>query len=232
MVTFATPPREPNRWFLEQPPAPVVPAPAPVLRARARRPWRQRLAFPVGAALVVATALGVVAQIPTQLPVPVDAFARNRLQGEAARQLRAQLPAVPRLSDVRRLMREAQLFCKPATAVGADSLLTCLGHAVRFQAVYSRMAFRIVSRKDSVTAVLACPALVVHDAVVPADVAARARPTVPSTACWRDPGNPADAEWAWTALPDSARFTLVPEPDAPRMRVESAPSRDTITVVW
>jgi len=232
MVSFAAPPREPNRWFLEQEPVPVVLAPAPARRRRAHRTRRQRLTFPVGAVLLFATALGVVAQLPTRVLVPVDSFARNRFQIEAARLLVAQLPAVPRLRDVRRLMGEAQLFCRPATGVGGDSLLTCLGHAVRHQAVYSRMAFRIVSRKDSVTQVSACPALVVHGAPAPPELVARARPTAPSAACWRDPGNPVDAEWAWTALPDTARFTLVPEPDAPRMRVESASSRDTITVIW
>ncbi len=232
MVTFASPPREPNRWFMEQPAAPAAPEPAARRRHRRRRTLRQRFAVPLGAVVLLGTAFGVVAQMPTQLPVPLESFALNRIPSQAERLLADQLPPVPRLTDVRRLMREAQLFCKPATGAGRDTLLTCLGHAVRYQAAYSRMAFRIVSRGDSVTQLIACPALVVHRTVAPPELVARARPTVRSAACWRDPRNPADAEWAWTSLPDAARFTLVPDPDAPRMRVESATSSDTIVVVW
>jgi len=233
MVTFASPPREPNRWFVEPASvASVMVAAGPPRADRRRRSLRQRLAFPVGVALLLGTSWGVVAQMPTQLPVPLDSFARNRLAAGAERLLREQLPALPRLSDVRSLMGAAHLFCKPATGAGTDSLLTCLGHAVRFDAAYSRMSFRFVSRGDSVTRVIACPSLVVHRAAPPADRMTQARPTLESPGCWLDSGNPAGTEWSWTALPDAARFTLVPDPDAPRMRVESAPSADTITVVW
>jgi hypothetical protein len=146
--------------------------------------------------------------------------------------MREQLPRTPRLADVRRLMGLSQLFCRPASGAGTDSLLTCLGHAVRYDRVYSRMAFRVASRGDSVTQVVACPALVVHRRAPPASLLDRARPAVGAYACWRDEANPADSDWAWTTLPESVRFTVVPIPDAPRMRVESAPSGDTITVVW
>jgi hypothetical protein len=232
MVTFASPPREPNRWFVAPPPVePVVGAALPRQDQR-RRTLRQRLAFPVGVALLLGTSWGVVAQMPTQLPVPMDSFARNRLAAGAERLLRDQLPPAPRLADVRRVMGEAHLFCKPVSGVGADSLLTCLGHAVRLESAYSRMSFRVVSRGDSVTHVVACPSLVVHRSRPPAALIARARPTIASPDCWLDAGNPAVTEWAWAELPDAAKFTLVPDPDAPRMRVESAPSADTITVVW
>lgn len=231
MVAFATPPREPNDWFL--PPETVAGGPlvAPATerrRARAPRQW----VWPLMAMLLGVTTYGVVAQLPTALPVPVDSFARNRIESQAARLMLEQLPAAPRLADVRRLMGESQLFCRSAIGVGTDSLLTCLGHAVRYQGAYSRMAFRVVSRGDSVTTVIACPALVIHRTVPAPAILERARPALGSADCWRDPANPADSDWAWTSLPDSVRFTLVPTPDAPRMRVESAPSADTITVVW
>jgi hypothetical protein len=228
MVAFATPPRKPNDWFV--PPEPVLAVPSADRRrlVAPRRSW----AWSAVMLLVGATAFGVVAQMPTQLPIPVDSFARNRIESHAAQMLRDQLPPVPRLAHVRRLMGESQLFCQPATGAGSDSLLTCLGHAVRFQGAYSRMAFRIVSRRDSVTDVIACPALVIHRIAPSPARRERARPTIDAPSCWRDPTNPADSDWAWTALPDSVRFTLVPMPDAPRMRVESAPSTDTITVIW
>ena len=232
MVSFATPPREPNRWFVEPAPCEPALAAAPARVDRRRRTWRQRFSFPVGAALLLGTSWVVMAQLPTQLPVPLDSFARNRIAAGAERLLREQLPSVPRLSDVRSLMGEAHLFCKPATGAGADSLLSCLGHAVRYQAAYSRMSFRFVSRGDSVTRVIACPALVVHRTAATAELMTRARPTLATPGCWLDASNPAGTEWSWTALPDAARFTLVPDPDAPRMRVESAASGDTITVVW
>jgi hypothetical protein len=231
MVAFATPPREPNDWF--RPPELVAGGPlaAPAtVRRRARAP--QRWVWPLLAMLLGVTTYGVVAQLPLALPVPVDSFARNRIESQAARLMREQLPAAPRLADVRRLMSASQLFCRSAIGDGTDSLLTCLGHAVRYQGAYSRMAFRVVSRGDSVTTVSACPALVIHRRVPAPATLERARPDLGSTDCWRDPANPADSDWAWTSLPDSVRFTLVPTPDAPRMRVESAPSADTITVVW
>ena len=211
MVAFATPPREPNDWFLPPETVPGGPPAAPATaRRRARAP--QRWAWPLLAILLGVTTYGVVAQLPTALPVPVDSFARNRIESQAARLMLEQLPAAPRLADVRRLMGESQLFCRSAVGAGTDSLLTCLGHAVRYQGAYSRMAFRIASHGDSVTTVSACPALVIHHTRPSPALIERARPAL--------------------GAPDSVRFTLVPTPDAPRMRVESAPSADTIVVVW
>lgn len=231
MVTFATPPCEPNDWLLPYDAAPSSTAPAlPAERRRtaAVRSW----ALTLFALLLAGTAVGVVAQLPTQPPFRVDEFARNRIETQAARLLQQRLPRAPRLVDVRRLMAESELFCRPTLGAGTDSLLTCLGHAVRYDGAYSRMAFRVDSHGDSVTRVVACPALIVHRTAPSATLIERARPLVGGPGCWRDPANPADSDWAWTSLPDSARFTLVPLPDAPRMRVESAPSADTITVVW
>ncbi len=231
MVAFATPPREPNGWFKADQP---TPRPVSLLPAAPRRGLIRRASVPLGALGLVSTAIAMIAQIPPAKNRSVDEFARNRYAAQAEALLLARLGPAPRLSVVRAKMAAAQLFCRAVDGAGNDSLLTCLGHAVRDGSAYSRMVFRIASRGDSVTRVVACPSLVVRGtrlAAVPERIS-RARSAPLSAECWHDPANPLDAEWTWASLPATQRFTVVPDPDAPRMRLESAASADTITVIW
>ncbi len=224
MVAFSSPPRDPNQWFMEEP------AVALVLRPVSRR---RRLAIPIGVSALLASAIALIAQIPDNRPtVPVE-FAKTREASTAERLLRKQIGPTPSLRMVRATMTGAQLFCRETEGRGRDSLLVCLGEAVRFEAAYTRMAFRFVSVGDSVTRVVVCPALIATQRkALPEVLRAHSRPTLTDASCWRDPANPAHTEWAWAALPDPGRFTTVPEPDAPRMRAESAPTADTVLVIW
>lgn len=199
-----------------------------------RKPHRlRRLAVPTGVVSVFAMAVVLLAQIPSQRVADFAGFARNRNRVTAEEMLRRALGNTPTLSTVRTLMGAAGVFCRPSEGKQVDSLLVCLGTAARFNAVYSRMAFRFVSRGDSVTALVVCPALVLAQGEVPIDdLNRRAHPTLSDPSCWHDQGNPAYAEWTYAALPDPGTFTTVTQPDAPRMQVESAPSRDTLRVIW
>ena len=231
MVAFATPPREPNGWFKANLP---TPRPVSLLPAAPRRSLIRRAAVPIGALCLVSTTIAMIAQIPPSTGRTVDEFARNRYASQAEALLLTRLGPAPRLSAVRANMAAAQVFCRTPEGAGDDSVLTCLAPAVRDGSAYSRMVFRIASRGDSVTRVVACPALVVRRArlaLVPERIA-RARRAPISAACWHDQANPLDAEWTWTSLPATQRFTVVPDPDAPRMRLESTASADTITVIW
>ncbi len=220
MVAFASPPREPNQWFVEEP----AMAMALVLRPVKRRPW---YAVPLGVTCLLASAIALIAQLPDTRPTIPDAFAANRLFWQAEKQLWAQLGPAPSLHKVRGTMAAAQVFCRGAEGSGRDSLLVCLGHAVRYGGAYTRMAFRFVSRGDSVTQVVVCPAFVTTQRrPLPPTLQAKARPTLADATCWRDP------EWSWASLPEQGRFTTVPEPDAPRLLAESAASADSIRVIW
>jgi hypothetical protein len=99
--------------------------------------------------------------------------------------------------------------------------------------VYTRMAFRFVATGDSVRGVIVCPAMVIGMQHPPGDSLRRAAiPSLDHPGCWRDTADAVHAEWTYAALPPSERFTVVPVPDAPRMRVESDASRDTVWVIW
>jgi hypothetical protein len=226
MVAFASPPREPNPWFV----VPLVP-PRPV-PAQTAPTWR-RIGVPVGAIALCATAIIALAQQPRRTWADVGGFTRSTLPAEAARELARQLGPGPRLRTVRQLMRDAQLYCRPTVGVGSDSLLVCLGEAIRRSQTYVRLGFRFVTTRDSVTQIIACPALIVRTPrVVPPDLRERAAPTLGNTSCWRDPTDVAQAEWAYAELPDRTAFTTVALPDAPRMQIESQATRDTVRVYW
>jgi hypothetical protein len=226
MVAFASPPREPNQWFVPEP------ALSRSLPHQAAAPWR-RIGVPVGVLALCATAIIALAQRPRPTWVDVSGFSRNSQPADAATELARQLGPAPRLHTVRQLMRDAQLYCRPTVGVAADSLLVCLGEAVRRNQTYVRVAFRFVTRRDSVTQIVACPALITRTPrVAPAALRDRAIPALGHTECWRDPSDVAQAEWAYAELPDRTAFTTVAIPDAPRMQIESQASRDTVRVYW
>ncbi len=230
MVDFSSPPRAPNAWF-----EPEQEPPAPTGRNSGRRGSRaiDRLAVPAFVTAALGLAITVVAQLPDVKPDSSIYFANTRLAPEAERFLRAVIGPSPRLSGVRRAMAEARVFCRSVVGRRADSLMICLGQSVRFGRVYTRMAFRFVATGDTVRAVVVCPAMVLRDRTAPPESLRRvATPSLDHPACWRDPDVPSHAEWAYAALPEGERFTTVPVPDAPRMRVESDPSRDTVRVIW
>lgn len=220
MIAFTEPPRRPNRWFED---APVV----AVLRPRQN--LLRRVAVPLGFVAALAGTIVVIAQLPPSPSATAErsGFARNRQFWQAEKLLWEQLGRTPTLRRVRATMTDAGVHCRAAEGRASDSLLVCLGHAVRFDGAYTRMAFRFVSRGDSVTQVVVCPAIVVsRKRRLPVEVQANARPSLRDATCWRDP------DWTWAALPDPGQFTTVPEPDAPRLRAESNPSADTILVIW
>jgi hypothetical protein len=236
MIDFAEPAGHYSRWLERASPAlpsPSPPAPVlPTLVAPPRSRWR-RMRTPVAAVTMCAFAFVLVAQIPGHRPVEAGAFAGTRAVVVAERSLRQILGPAPRLSGVRRVMATAQLYCRDAVGEGADSLLVCLGDAVRFGEAYSRMTFRFVSTGDSVVQTVVCPALVtLRRTTPPAPLLAAARPSLRRPGCWRDPADPTHAEWTYAGLPGVGKFTTVPEPDAPRMRAESAPAADTVLVLW
>ncbi len=224
MIAFAHPPRRPNRWFVAEPPLAEI----------ARRPHLlRRLAVPTAFVSVFVMAVVLLAQMPSSRVSDLAGFARNRNGPTTAGMLRRSLGVNPTLSSVRALMGSAFVFCRPAEGRQIDSLLVCLGTAVRFDAVYSRMAFRFVSRGDSVTAIVVCPALILSPGEAPIqELKHRAHPTLSDPSCWHEPDNPAYAEWTYAALPAPGTFTTVTQPDAPRMQVESAPTPDTLLVIW
>jgi hypothetical protein len=226
MIAFASPPRRPNPWF-------VVDAVIQVEQPTPGRSWLRRALLPLGITGVFASAIAVLAQLPERVTLGADAFATTGYPAEAERLLRSTVGPAPTMSVIRGLMSVSKVTCRDAIGNGADSLLVCLAPPVRFGGVYSRMSFRFVSRGARVTSMIACPAMVTtrqHD-IRPARLA-RARPTLRDPSCWRDQRNPADAEWAYAALPSTLPFTLVITPDAPRLSRETAPSRDTLTVIW
>ncbi len=181
---------------------------------------------------MLVSAIALLAQPPSS-PTDVSAqFGKTRIAAEAERLLRRRLGEHPSLRAARDTMSTAQLCCRPAEGRGRDSLLVCLGEAVRLGGVYSRMAFRISSSGDSVTKVWVCPALVASHRRPPvAALRARATATPEQSSCWRDLNNPADAEGTCAALAETGRFTTVPQSDAPRMRSESAASADPVLVI-
>ncbi len=225
MIDFAEPPRLVNPWFEEEPvPARVVAA-APV--------GRQRWIVPAGIAGVLLAAMALLAQLPAPRPRGASSFATTRNQTTAEQLLRQTLGATPTLRGVRTSMATAQVFCRDAQGSGRDSLLVCLGDAVRFAEVYTRMAFRFVSRGDSVVRIVVCPALIASNrSMLPAALRAAARPSLRDVTCWRNPADRTHTEFTYASLPEARKFTTVPEPDAPRMRVESAPTDDTLHVIW
>ena len=85
-------------------------------------------------------------------PRGTSMFAATRNVAVSERFLRQVIGPTPTLQGVRTSMASAQVFCRDAEGRGRDSLLVCLGDAVRYNETYTRMAFRFVSRGDSVTA--------------------------------------------------------------------------------
>jgi hypothetical protein len=224
MIDFAEPPRRTNQWFV----ADAAPS-RPVSRPAAGRRWRA----PAGVAAAVLTAAALLAQLPATRPRGTTVFATTRDQSVAERSLAEVIGVTPTLRGVRASMAAAQVYCRDAEGSGRDSLLVCLGDAVRFAEAYTRMAFRFVSRGDSVVQVVVCPALIVSKlSALPAQLRAAARPSVRDGSCWRDPADRQHTGFTYATLPEAGKFTTVPEPDAPRMRVESAPTADTVHVIW
>lgn len=224
MIDFAEPPRLTNRWFVpDAVPDRVVSRPAAGGR------WRA----PAGVAAVLLAAAALLAQLPTTRPRGTTVFAATRDQRVAERFLAEEIGNTPTLRGVRASMAAAQVYCRDAEGSGRDSLLVCLGDAVRFDEAYTRMAFRFFSRGDSVVQVVVCPALIVSNRLMPpARLRAAARPSVRDGSCWRNPADRQHTGFTYAALPEAGKFTTVPEPDAPRMRVESAPTADTVRVIW
>ncbi len=224
MIDFAEPPRLTNPWFVED----AIP-----VRDVALRPQGRRWVVPAGVAGVLLTAMALLAQLPSTRPRGTSQFATTRNQNAAESSLRQAIGTTPTMRGVRTAMATAQIFCREAEGHGQDSLLVCLGDAVRFAEAYTRMTFRFVSRGDSVVRVVVCPALIAsNQSTPPALLRAAARPSLPDASCWRNPDNRAHTDFTYAALPEAGKFTTVPEPDAPRMRLESAPSRDTVHVIW
>ncbi len=224
MIDFAEPPRLTNRWFV----ADAVPGRL-VAHPVAGRRWRA----PAAVAAVMLTAVALLAQLPTKRPRGSSLFAATRNQRQAERALAEVIGDRPTLHGVRASMAAAQVYCRDAEGSGRDSLLVCLGDAVRFAEAYTRMTFRFVSRGDSVVQVVVCPALIASNrSMPPAQLRAAARPSVRDGSCWRNPGDRLHTGFTYASLAEAGKFTTVPEPDAPRMRVESAPTADTVHVIW
>jgi len=224
MIDFAEPPRLVNPWFAEEP----IPVRVVARRARGRR-W----VAPAGVAGVLLTAIAVLAQLPATRPRGTSQFATTRSQHEAEKYVRQAIGPTPTLREVRTAMATAQVFCRDAEGRGQDSLLVCLGDAVRFAEAYTRMTFRFVSRGDSMVRIVVCPALIVSNRSTPPTLLrAAARPSLRDASCWRNPENRTHTDFTYAPLSEVGKFTTVPEPDAPRMRLESAPTRDTVHVIW
>jgi hypothetical protein len=227
MVAFASPPREPNQWFEMS-----VVTPAVTIATERTPRWRRALAR-TGAVVLCAAAIVMLTQPRRLTAADYADFAQSGMAGQAEQFLTRRLGSTPRLSAVHSLMRNAQLYCRPTAGVAHDSLLVCLGTPIRRSQTYTRMAFRFVARGDSVTQIRACPALIMRRTnAAPAELLARAVPSITDLGCWRDPDNILHAEWTYADLPARGAFTTVSLPDAPRMQIESAPSRDTIFVWW
>ena len=224
MIDFAEPPRLTNPWFEEE----LV-----VVIGRNRPSLVRRLAIPAAMTAVCVTAIALFAQLPTSRPRGTALFAATRNEAEAERILRQVIGVAPTLGGVRTSMASAHVFCRNADGRGPDSLLVCLGDAVRFAEAYTRMAFRFVSRGDSVVRVIVCPAMIASRSSMPSlELREMARPSLSNASCWRDFDNRTHTALTYADLPEAGKFTTVPEPDAPRMRVESASTYDTVQVIW
>ncbi len=224
MIDFAEPPRVQSPWFEPQ---------ASLLHIAAQPNRRRRWLAPAGIAGVLLTGVALLAQLPSGRPRDASRFATTRSEREAARYLQQVVGPMPTLRGVRAAMATAQVFCREAQGRGRDSLLVCLGDAVRFAEAYTRMAFRFVSRGDSVVQVVVCPALIAtNETPPPAPLRAAASPSLRDPSCWRNPDDRTHTDFTYAKLSEAGTFTTVPEPDAPRMRIESAATRDTVHVIW
>jgi hypothetical protein len=103
--------------------------------------------------------------------------------------------------------------------------------------VYARMSFRIGFRRDSLTAIVACPTLVSWKNVQPpAHLITRLGETADRVACWSGQSRASDSAvesyWSSTSFTPARRYNVQFIPAVLSIRDTVPPSLDTLVVRW
>lgn len=224
MINFSDPP--PLYARVHAPPS-VIKAPA--------EPRAPVALWVLGA--VTTLVLGIVALMTVTANEPPGALlsaVSNTIPSQASALIGQALPPGTRISTARAQLHGLGVRCRstPLSRARADSLHVCIAQAVIRGNAYSRMMFQLTARADTLTRATACPALIRWSRrPLPNAMARRIDSRERAGECWRDTTNIADNEWAFAVVPDR-RFAVALVHGSDTLRRQTAPSPDTLVVLW